>query len=68
MTFDREIASWITLEKFCQMTAADLSVVKQNVKNKGSLYKFTARLSPRSKVMINYRDWLLSVSTELRAA
>ena len=68
MPFDTTVARWVTLKQFCQMTATDLSIVKQNVKSKGSLYKFTGRLSPRSKIMINYRDWLLSVSKELRAA
>ena len=68
MTYNINQYQWMTLEKFCEMTNADLSIVKLNIKNKGSLFPFIARITPKSKILINYKNWLLSVSQDLRAA
>lgn len=57
---------WITLKKFCELTFSDLDVVKANIKNKGSLHKFTVRPTPRSQPLINIFDWMLSVTNDLR--
>lgn len=59
---------WVTLAKFCELTGSDLTLVKENIKQKQDLFKFTARLTPRSQIMINYKMWLFSLNAHLRAA
>lgn len=58
---------WVTIELFTELTGTNVEKVKANIKAKGSLHKFTARLTPRSKIMVNYKGWLQSLTTDLQA-